>query len=225
MTKYALRAMAVLFAATVVPLLFGDQPPVAVVPAAVAVFLWWRSGAGDRAKQRTDQVVRRLIDETETFFSAVNSSRAFPESGAERAVSATDDPILVACNAKLLELKTSKSQVHAGTRIKLGGLPIYLGRSVPVAETKLAESSSGELVLTAKKLMFVGERKSVDFALQRVMSVDIVQDAFTVTLSGRQRPVTFQVPNGLLWGELVKNVLAMPIKDRRLPDGRDLSAL
>lgn len=187
------------------------------------MWYWARSVDGSGAKRARNQ--QQIVDETVQYFDAVNSSGRFPPAQAERIISTPDREILAACNAKLFELTTQRANNHVGTRMKLGSMPVYVGRSIPASSTELREASPGELAVTPDMLIFSGSLKSADVALSRITSVEILRDGITLTVTGRARPLTFQLSNGLLWGMLIKNLMQVKVVGRQLPEGVKLRAL
>lgn len=232
--KWLLRGLAALFALSALMGLFasitagkdlGAGLIAAGISAALAAGLWYWSGSNDRAGARHSANVQRLVDETVRYFEAVNRDGRFPPAQTDRIISTPDREVLAACNAKLFELATQRSSQHVGTRLKLAGMPVYVGRSIPVSSTELREASPGELAVTPDMLIFSGPLKSADVALSRITSVEVMRDGITVTVTGRQRPITFQVANGLLWGQLVKNLMQVKVNGRQLPEGAQLRAM
>ncbi len=228
--KWLLRGLALLFAIAAVmgiigAIVAGERGPFLLAPllwCAAAGGLWYWSGAKSRAGAQAGDLAARLADEAAQYFAAVNEAGSFPPSRTDRIISTPEREVLAACDARLFELTSQRARNHIGTRINLGGAPVYVGRSIPVSSTELREAASGELAVTADMLIFSGPLKSVDIALARITSVDIMVDGITLGVTGRQKPVTFQVANGLLWGQLIKNLLQVKIQGRSIPAGYQL---
>lgn len=235
-SKWTLRATAVvlgivgataLIGAAASPKEPGIGPAVmtALIFGAGAYLLWRRSGRSDRQDQTVADEVARLAAEAIAFFESVNAARAFPVAKTDRIIDTPGRPVLASCNARLFELKTTTSRGLAGTRVKVGGMPIYLGGSVPISSTQLRESCAGELAITPDTLIFSGDLKSVDLALAKITSIDAMKDGVTISAMGRQKPITFRVPNGLLWSQLIKNLMHGKAEGRALVSGAQLEVL
>ncbi|MFA6310621.1 MAG: hypothetical protein WC681_04020 [Sterolibacterium sp.] len=230
MQKLLLRALAVIFGlSTFVQLIMAitEKSPAAtvsaLVTAAITFGLWRLSSRADRADSKAGDKNNQLADEAAAYFDHVNSVGKFPESPTDRIISRQDCPVLAACNAKLLEVTSDQARQYLGTRVKLAGLPIYLGQSSSAARTAVREAAQGELAITPKSLIFDGQHRSADVDLDKITALDIAFDAITVSVRGRQKPLIFIVPNGLLWGMLIRNLIQIPVHGRQLPPGTQLT--
>jgi hypothetical protein len=231
--KWLLRTLAVLMAfgacGSAVSALWskGESPllVLAIVHAAIAWALWRWSGSSERAKARRNSEHQALVDQTLAFFKRVNHERSFPEANAERVISRPDAPVLAACNCRVLEVTTEQARQYLGTRVKIAGMPIYLGQSATKSKTTIKETAQGELALTIKALIFSGSQKTIDLDLRKIVALDVAVDGITVSVSGRVKPLIFIVPNGLFWGTLLKNLTQMEVQGRSLPAGAQLQLL
>lgn len=192
-------------------------------PAVLFSFLSWYFWGRRRDSARTGADHARLVGEAAEFIAAVNAAGAFPPARADRVLSPKDEPILAACNARLVEASSEQVRSYIGTRIKVGKLPFYIGQSTPHFHRVIRETAVGELAVTPRSLVFSCPDKSVDFPLSKVIGVDIALDSFSVAVRGRQAPYLFAVSNGLLWGVLVKNLTQIGVSGRALPAGAKLT--
>lgn len=229
LSKFILLAAKLLSAIMAIQVaIFAFTPKIPLIstlpPALIAVALWWWSGSEKRRIKRENEVNEKLVNETVAFFEKVNTTRSFPEPQTSRIISSPDNPIIAACNANLFELITTRSTNYVGTRVNLGGIPISIGQSSPITKTELKESSQGELAITPNKLIFSGPKKSTDIALSRITSIDLLRDGITLTMTGRQKPITLQVPNSILWAQLIKNIIHIKPDGRNLPAGTTMQA-
>jgi hypothetical protein len=237
-TKWILRVLAVVFAflaltelITTIAKFLGDKHGDAtlllptVISGLMAWGLWHWSNNADRVNN-TDKSKRDLIaQETLSYFELVNTTGSFPIAPTDRIISRPDCPVLASCNARLLEVSTEKVEQYLGTRIKLAGMPIYLGQSSPKSRQVVQEAAQGELAITSKSLLFNGAQRSADVDLDKITALDIAIDGITVSVKGKQKPFIFIVPNGFLWGMLVKNLIHLKIEGRTLPAGSKLQVL
>lgn len=170
---------------------------------------------------------RRLpvANEAAAFFDAVNRDRAFPPPSASRILDTPERQILAACDAKLLELGVERTRGYVGTRVKIGSMPLYLGKSAGTSKTVLKEAARGELAATTRGLLFSGQTSSLEIPYGKIIAVDTHIDGVTVAASDRAKPVTFIVANGLLWGMLLRNLVNIKLTSRQLPEGVSLLPL
>lgn len=231
--KWLLRALAVLIAisacGSAISALWskGESPllVLSMVEAGIAWALWRWSGSSERAKEKRNAEHQAIVDQTLAYVQSVNSARSFPEARAERVLSRPDAPVLASCNCRLLEVTTEQARQYLGTRVKIGGMPIYLGQSATRSKTTIKETAQGELALTTKALIFSGAQKTIDLDLRKIVALDVAVDGITVSVSGRVKPFVFIIPNGILWGTLLKNLTQMEVQGRNLPEGAQLQLL
>ena len=229
--KWVLGALAVLFAVLALVNVVGGLADssvnrsipgtlvVGLVPASIAALIWYfgvrRLGAPSAGSKALD----RMAAEATEYFQTVIAAREFPKPRPIRLLDTPGEPLLAVCDARLLELRRKTVRVGLGTRIKVAGTPFYVGRSDPITRTELQQMSQGELGITATRLIFSGALRSADFELARVVAVDVMSDAISVSVTGRQNPVYLQVSNPLLWGQLVRAIKQVRLEGRRLaPD-------
>jgi hypothetical protein len=187
--------------------------------------LWYWSVRADRANARLVTKRESIVREATAYLEAVSAAGIFPESPTERILSRPDAPVLAACNAKLLEVSSDQIRRYLGTRIKLAGVPIYLGQSSPTYRTVVRQTAEGELAVTPTSLIFDSPQRSVSVDLEKISALDMGFAEITVSAKGTSRPYTFVVPNGLLWGMLLKNLIQLKLKGRMLPGGAKLQFL
>lgn len=93
---------------------------------------WWQwrraDGAGTGAARASMQP---LVQEAAAFVARVNETRRFEPVSLTRIVVPARTPLLVACEARMLEIDTRSTRRHVGTRLKLGAVPLYLAQSTP----------------------------------------------------------------------------------------------
>lgn len=192
---------------------------------ALAAWLWTRSGGaalGGKARQRRAE---QMAQQAQAFLTLVNEQRSFPQVRANRLLDDPSDPLLAASAARQVSLVTTTTRAHAGTRVNLGGLPIFLGRSAPVSTSSIEESNDGELGLTASRLIFVSPGNTFDIRLDRITAVELYFDGFSLSATGRKNQVLFRVDNPVLWSQLIKNVRVLQLQGRALPEGAQLAVL
>lgn len=206
----------------------GDPKANAVllIPAglfALGAWLLWRWAARRAVSAApsaisTDAMSAELLE----FFQATNAAGRFAPVQAGRLMSTPERPLLAVTQATLLELVTMRSTTHVGTKLNVGGMPLMLGRSVPVSRQEVREASTGELGLTADRLIFSSPVRTQDFQLSRLAAVDMLADGVLLSVTGRTKPVMLRLRNPMLWAQLLRNVAALQISGDQLPPGGKL---
>lgn len=191
----------------------------------VAYWLWLRGGGRPFGAGQSKAAQAGLVAETQQFLDAVNSAGEFPVAQCDRVLVPPGEVVLAACNARMFLLRSSTRQQHIGTRVNVAGMPIYLGQSTPATSTELRAAAVGELALTNRSLIFSAPTKSDDFELSKLTSVEILKDGITLTIRGRKSPITFQLSNGLLWGQIVRNAQQLQLAGRKMPPGTQLRVM
>ena len=106
---------------------------------------------------------------------------------------------------------TYKSQ-SMGLRIKVAK-GVYLtprvgGGSIKKTETKIEKIDTGELYLTSKRLVFIGEKKTVAMPLKKIFAVEQFADAIKIGREGKQKAEYFTTKNPLKWAVFLKIAIA-----------------
>jgi hypothetical protein len=94
-----------------------------------------------------------------------------------------------ACPVEVRQLKTETTTYrgYAGTRVKIGDLPIYLGGSVPqkVSREVLATVGTGNFVVTNKRVVLSGTKVNYSIRLDQVNDLELFSDAIQIMNEGR----------------------------------------
>ncbi|HJW23920.1 MAG TPA: hypothetical protein VJ576_03400 [Rhodocyclaceae bacterium] len=124
----------------------------------------------------------------------------------------------------LHELRTRRISMGAGTRVRIGKVPIYLGggESIPVEDIRPV--ADGNLHLTNRRLVFLSPRRSAAVALKDVIGIDASLDAITVHTSKNEKPKSFTVGNPAKWSLLIKLMAGEELHSPALPEGLALTA-
>ncbi len=106
---------------------------------------------------------------------------------------------------------TYRSQ-SMGVRIKVAkGLyltPRVGGGSIKQTETKIEKIDIGELYLTSKRLVFIGEKKTVTIPLKKIFAVEPFADAIKIGREGKQKAEYFTTESPLKWATFLKIAIA-----------------
>lgn len=215
-----LYGLAVLFGLPgIIQLVSGDLSGIISILIGVALWYWAHKGSQARSKRKA----MAIVDEARRYFDTINTAGEFPANQTSTIISREENPVLAACNAKLFELIVEHAQNYYGTPLHMGSTPIYFAHRTDTSSQHLRETSSGELAITPRELIFNGGTRSVDIPLDKIISIDIMADGFHISVTGHPKPLIFAVPNGVLWGSLVKNLARVKLEGRRLPAGLQLA--
>ncbi len=82
-----------------------------------------------------------------------------------------------------------------GTRVRLGGLPVYLGQSTPHKDSSeiLADAGSGEFVLTNQRIVVTSDKGSFDIPLSKIMDFEHYGPGIQIFVEGKHGGIIYQV--------------------------------
>jgi hypothetical protein len=124
--------------------------------------------------------------------------------------------------ATLAEVRRARIGGGLGTRVRVGGFPIYLGGWKSVPSEELREVGTGELVLTNRRLLFLGAH-TLALPFDRLLTCQQMDAALLVSESRSKRPHVLILENAGLWCFLVNWAADSRFKDPKLPDDMHLS--
>ncbi|APV43741.1 zinc-ribbon domain-containing protein [Dehalogenimonas formicexedens] len=90
-------------------------------------------------------------------------------------------------------------RVMKGVRFSTGGVR---GRRVVVG-TKMQEDDSGSIVATSQRIVFLGDRKTIEVPYSKLISLEIFEDGIRVHASNRQSAPLFTLENGNTFAAVV----------------------
>jgi len=107
---------------------------------------------------------------------------------------------------ELLEEKTKTYSYRSksiGVRVKVTK-GVYLtprvgGGTIKVNESSIESIDNGELYLTSKRLVFIGEKKTLNIQLKKILVVEEYSDAIKIGREGKQKAEYFKVLNPRKW--------------------------
>jgi hypothetical protein len=125
-------------------------------------------------------------------------------------------------DATLAEFRRARVGGGIGTRVRVGGFPIYLGgwKSVPKEELRIV--GAGQLVLTNRRLLFLGAH-TLAIPFDRLLTCQQTDAGLVVSESRRKTPHVFVLENNGLWCFLVNWMADNRFEDQKLPDGMHIS--
>jgi hypothetical protein len=100
--------------------------------------------------------------------------------------------------ATLAEVRTAGIGAGLGTRVRVGGFPIYLGSWKSVPSEGLRQVGTGELALTNRRLLFLGAH-TLAIPFDRLLKCQQMDAALVVSESRSKRPHVLILENAGLW--------------------------
>jgi len=94
-----------------------------------------------------------------------------------------EEPFLYLPNIELHEDRMIRDRVGGAVRVMKG---VYVGGSRGESHPERRHVDTGELILTNKRLVFVGSRKSVDIDLRKILSIDPYSDGIALSRSNKK---------------------------------------
>lgn len=199
----------------------GDHIGILVTTAGIFSALSWfffrRARMTNETGNSDTDAIQRLTQEAEAWLDAAYRRGRFEQYRPERAILGKTEFAVLCGTTSMRELATERRNAGVGTRIKVGGLPIYLGGSRGISHQVLKEVAEGELVVTNKRLMFIGRDRQIVIPWAKLAGIEAFMDSILVADSGKAKPVMFPVPNGLLWAMAIRKLTELDLNDNNLP--------
>jgi hypothetical protein len=131
------------------------------------------------------------------------------EEGESRLMRKRDEVVHLETPAGLLKEVTKRGysggyagfsfRIAKGVRFHTGGTR---GQSI-VLGTELQVEDSGTLVISSTRVVFMGQRKSLEMPFAKMLGLEVFTDGIRFNVSNRQRAPLFQVPSGELVAAIV----------------------
>lgn len=203
-----------------------------LILAVIALVIWGASAAANKAKQEKERLeherlaekARAQTAEACSYIDEVNRSRVFPAVMLQNVNAQKGEFGLLGETSTQFETKAKSYRLYAGTRVKLGKIPIYFGGSQPFYYDDTVATGSGDLYLSNHRIIFLSDKRSSTVTLKDVLGIDASLDSITIHSSKRQKPFIFTVRNPAIWSLLVKVASAEGLDTPNLPDGRIVHA-
>jgi hypothetical protein len=173
-------------------------------------------------RQRAAEKLSQLIASTRAYIETLERSRAFVAVEVPGLHLEQGEFTVRHDRAKLAEFRSARVGGGVGTRVRVGGFPIYLGgwKSGPMNE--LREVGVGDLVLTNRRLLFLGVH-TLTIPFNHLLTCEQKDPGLVVSKSRSKSPHVFFVENEGLWCFLVNWLADNRFEDPKLPDGMHLS--
>lgn len=183
----------------------------------VVIGLFWLARKGKRHNKATAAAAQQhKIDQAKAFVERIKDSNEFEPVSTRKVLQKPGQPVLLASDATLLELTTTTTRGHVGTRVMVGGFPIYLGKSLPMSKTDLKEAAAGELAVTCKALLFSGDMKNQTTPVAKITAIETLADGIKVNAENRTKPLFYKVENPYLWALVLQIVTQTHVDGRTL---------
>ena len=193
----------------------------AITIALLAVCFVWVVVLAIRQNKRR-QALDQLTSATRGYIEALEQSRVFAPIAVPGLHLEQGEFAIRHDRATLAEVRTARIGGGLGTRVRVGGFPIYLGGWKSVPSEELREVGTGELVLTNRRLLFLGAH-TLALPFDRLLTCQQMDAALLVSESRSKRPHVLILENAGLWCFLVNWGAASRFKDPKLPDDMHLS--
>jgi hypothetical protein len=190
---------------------------IAIVFLGAAYWCWRRTSAAAGALKEGSPAVQRAV----AFFDQVQAAGEFPPV-ATRMMLQRDEEALLAAQVNIYETRKVYKAGHAGPRIKVGGMPLYIGRTQGTSSNDMTHVDSGELVLTGKRLIFAGAERTLAFDLSELVNVEANEKILLINMANRQRPFIAKMTDDPTWAVTIKVAARTTLNGRKVAEGETL---
>lgn len=193
-----------------------DSIPI-IAPLIIIIFPLWLYFSYRSAKI-SKSTVMEAAQRYNSFISQLEESRELPNISVDIDTHPGEFVVMMADSAIYEQKSTGRRGMYAGTRVKIGKIPIYLGGGQSVSNQAVVKTSDGQLYMTNKRIVFVGMKRSWDCKHSDVLSIENGLDRLVVNSRHSDKPIIFDVQNGFYWEGLNKLFAQVRIDTPRLPD-------
>jgi hypothetical protein len=174
-----------------------------------------------RGRRETTEQIDKVTVATRGYLEALEQGRVFAPVTVPVHLEQGEFPIRHD-RATMAEVRRARVGGGLGTRVRVGGFPIYLGGWKSVPSEELREVGTGDLVLTNRRLLFLGAH-TLTIPFDRLLTCQQIDAALLVSESRSKRPHVVIPENAGLWCFLVNWAADNRFKDPKLPDGMHLT--
>jgi hypothetical protein len=183
-----------------------------IVGSSIGIWLHLSSRRQDR--QKFDQ----LAASTRGYIEALEQSRAFPPVTVPGLHLEHGEFAVRYDRARLAEITRARVGGGLGTRVRVGRFPIYIGGYKSVPSDELREVGPGDLVLTNRRLLFVGAH-TLSIPFDKLLKCQLIDAGLVVSDIRKKHPHAFVVENPGLWCFLINWCAESRFTEPELPDG------
>jgi hypothetical protein len=181
------------------------------------------SYASGRARRlQAAEKLNQLTNATRSYIETLDQSRTFAPIALAGLHLEPKEFAIRHDNATLGEYRRAGVGGGIGTRVRVGGFPIYLGGWKSVPKEELRTVGTGQLVLTNQRLLFLGAH-TLTVPFDKLLTCQQIGDGLVVSESRSKRPHAFVVENPGLWCFLINWVADNRFENPNLPDGMHLN--
>ncbi len=102
-----------------------------------------------------------------------------------------------ASDVSMLAQKTETLTKHnfIGSRVRLGGMPVYFGQSRPAKESHevLADAGSGQFTLTNHRIIVVSDKQTFSIPLSKIVDFEHAGGGIQIFVEGKHGGIIYQV--------------------------------
>jgi hypothetical protein len=178
--------------------------------------------AGVLTSKKPQQSVEQLVVATRGYIEELEQSRTFAPLTVSNLHLEQGEFAIRHERATLVELTRARVGGGLGTRVRVGGIPIYLGGYKSVPNEELRAVGTGDLVLTNRRLLFLGSH-TLTIPFNKLLTCQQMDAGLAVSETRSKRPHVFLPENPGLWCFLLNWVAKHRFDDPKLPDNMHLS--
>lgn len=151
-------------------------------------------------KEASKKQHAEALDEFTRFIRTIEAQERLPQvNDPDFSTQESEFIVLAQRDATMREVRAARVTGGAGTRIKIGSIPLYLGGAHSRPHDEIRETANGTLYLTNRRLVFIGDKRTFNAPFDKILNVTNALTGITVHHSTRSQPVTFTVSNPLIW--------------------------
>jgi hypothetical protein len=152
------------------------------------------------------------------YFKQINEIGETPVVETEDSILDHQEHLVWEENAHYLELSPSGFS-RSRSRTYSGFLSGYISRTETKRDTTetFKETSRGKVYITNKRILFLGDKRSLDQNLGNIIKVDVNSSAVTVHIRGRAKPIALQVRNPYIWEGWQRFLKVANLRSRIIP--------
>lgn len=150
--------------------------------------------------QKTSESVKFKLRVKQGYIPQISAPQGILLKRGEYAVISTNN--VVYCQERT---KTEYRSGGASFRVTKG-ITLHGGKTKPVKQEYFANLDVGKLVLTNKRLVFFGDRKSVTIPISKICAIERYRNAIDISKEGVMKQTRFRNIDGDLYADLIDNV-------------------
>jgi hypothetical protein len=132
---------------------------------------------------------------------------------------------------KLVLLENEKTHYYAKTKLceerairqYIGSGGKYLRGGVSESHGEIREIDGGELILTNQRLIFKGDKRTIEYKLPNIITVENYQDAVSIGASNKNKSQFYMVDEPYTYAEYIKLAISLCRKNKDAKKGKTKS--